>query len=106
MTIPLWQTFIEQRFVARQNEKQMEFQEKLMDFLKKEKGMEENELPSTIGFNDLSPALQDEVQELQKRMAVELQPLVLESTLAIQKILEATDHEARCNLLKYFMDAE
>mmetsp|Transcript_8997 Transcript_8997/g.13620 ORF Transcript_8997/g.13620 Transcript_8997/m.13620 type:complete len:497 (+) Transcript_8997:117-1607(+) len=106
MTIRLWQSFIEQRLVARQNEMQMEFQEKLLDFLKKEKGLEENELPSAIGYNDLSPALQDEVQELQKRMAVELQPLVLESTLAIQKILEADGHEARCNLLKHFMDAE
>lgn len=106
MTIRLWQSFIEQRLVARQNEMQMEFQEKLLDFLKKEKGLEENELPSAIGYNDLSPALQNEVQELQKRMAVELQPLVLESTLAIQKILEADGHEARCNLLKLFMDAE
>jgi hypothetical protein len=39
-------------------------------------------------------------------MNVELQPLVLESTLTIQKILEAKDHKARCLLLKYFMDAE
>ncbi|GFH48417.1 hypothetical protein CTEN210_04893 [Chaetoceros tenuissimus] len=105
-TIRLWQSFIEQRLVARQNEMQMEFQEKLLDFLKKEKGLDENELPSAIGFNDLSPALQDEVQELQKRMAVELQPLVLENTLAIQKILEMENHEARCNLLTYFIDAE
>ena len=105
-TIRLWQSFIEQRLVARQNEMQMEFQEKLLDFLKKEKGLDENELPSAIGFNDLSPALQDEVQELQKRMAVELQPLVLENTLAIQKVLEMENHEARCNLLTYFIDAE
>lgn len=61
---------------------------------------------SAIGFQDLSPALQQEVQELQKRMAVELQPLVLESTLTMQKILEAEDHEARCRLLKHFVDAE
>ena len=106
MTIRLWQSFIEQRLMSRQNEMQMEFQEKLLEFLKKEKGMDENELPSAIGFNDLSPALQQEVQDLQKRMGVELQPLVLESTLAIQKILEAEDHAARCALLTYFMDAE
>lgn len=106
MTIRLWQSFIEQRLVARQNEMQMEFQEKLLEFLRNEKGLKENELPSTIGFNDLSPALQNEVQDLQKRMATELRPLVLESTLAIQKILEAENHEERCKLLKYFMDAE
>lgn len=46
------------------------------------------------------------MQELQKRMAVELQPLVLESTLTMQKLLEAPDHEARCKLLKHFIDAE
>ncbi len=61
---------------------------------------------SAIGFNDLSPALQKEVQDLQKRMNVELQPLVLESTLTIQKILEAKDHKARCLLLKHFIDVE
>jgi hypothetical protein len=54
----------------------------------------------------LSPALQQELQEVQKRMAVELQPLVLESTLTMQKMLEAEDHKARCNLLKYFIDTE
>jgi len=46
------------------------------------------------------------VQELQKRMAVELQPYVLESTLTMQKLLEAEDHDARCKLLKHFIDAE
>lgn len=105
-TVRLWQSFIDQRLVARQNEMQREFQEKLLEFLKKEKGIDEKELPSAIGFNDLTPALQQEVQDLQKRMNVELQPLVLESTLTIQKILEAKDHKARCLLLKYFMDAE
>lgn len=39
-------------------------------------------------------------------MAVELQPLVLESTLTMQKILEAPDHTARLKLVRYFMDAE
>jgi len=39
-------------------------------------------------------------------MAVELQPLVLESTLTMQKLLEAENHEARCVLLKHFVDAE
>jgi hypothetical protein len=61
---------------------------------------------SAIGFNDLSPALQQEVQDLQKRMSVELKPLVLESTLTIQKILEAKDHKERILLLKHFIDVE
>jgi len=39
-------------------------------------------------------------------MQVELQPLVLESILTIQKILEAKDHNDRIHLLKYFVDAE
>lgn len=105
-TIRLWQSFIEQRLMSRQNELQQEFQEKLKDFLKKERGLNQDELPSAIGFGDLSPELQVELQELQKRMAVELQPLVLESSLTMQKVLEAEDHAARCKLLKYFMQAE
>ena len=39
-------------------------------------------------------------------MNVELQPLMMESTLTIQKILEVEDHTARCMLLKHFMDVE
>jgi len=105
-TIRLWQSFVEQRLMSRQNELQQEFQEKLKEFLKKEKGLTEGQLPSAIGFGDLTPELQQELQELQKRMAMELQPLVLESSLTMQKIIEAEDHTARCKLLKYFMQAE
>ena len=54
----------------------------------------------------MTPDLQQEVQDLQKRMAVELKPLVLESTLTIQKILEANGHTDRVQLLRYFIDAE
>ena len=39
-------------------------------------------------------------------MAVELQPLVLESTLTMQKILEAKDHTARLKLVRHFVEAE
>lgn len=39
-------------------------------------------------------------------MAVELEPLILESTLTIQKILEADDHKERLGLVRYFVDAE
>lgn len=105
-TIRLWQSYSEQRLVARQNELQREFQDKLLKFLTKEKGVKEEELPSAIGFTELSPALQKEVQDLQKRMSVELEPLVLESTLAMQKILEAANHKERVILLKFFIDAE
>lgn len=39
-------------------------------------------------------------------MAVELKPLVLESTLTMQKILEAEDHTARLILVRHFVEAE
>ena len=44
-TIKLWQTFVDQRLMARQNELQRDFQEKLQDFLKKEKGLAQDEMP-------------------------------------------------------------
>jgi hypothetical protein len=44
-TIRLWQSFADQRLMARQNELQRDFQEKLQAFLKKEKGLNEEELP-------------------------------------------------------------
>jgi hypothetical protein len=102
----LWQSFVDQRLMARQNELQKDFQNRLQEFLKKEKGVKEDEMPSAIGFQDLSSELQEEVKELQKRMGVELKPLVLESTLTMQKILEAKDHHERLQLLKYFIQAE
>ncbi len=61
---------------------------------------------SAIGFEDLSPSLQQEVTELQLAMTKELKPLILESTLTIQKLLEAEGHEDRLSLLNYFMNAE
>jgi hypothetical protein len=61
---------------------------------------------SAIGFQDLSSELQKEVIDLQKRMAVELQPLVLESTLTMQKILECPDHSSRLQLVRHFVEAE
>ena len=61
---------------------------------------------SAIGFEDLSPSLQQEVTELQMAMTKELKPLILESTLTIQKLLEAEGHEDRLGLLNYFMNAE
>jgi hypothetical protein len=54
----------------------------------------------------LSAELQKEVIDLQKRMSVELQPLVLESTLTMQKILECPDHTSRLQLVRHFVEAE
>ena len=39
-------------------------------------------------------------------MVIELEPLVLESTLTMQKILETDEHKGRVNLIRYFVDAE
>ena len=117
-SIRLWQSYAEQRLVAGQNEMQKEFQERLVDYLRKEmeKKGEGNkiggkksggeELPSAIGFQDLSPELQSELIDLQKRMTAELKPLMLEQTLSMQKILEASNHEGRVGLMTYFVDAE
>ena len=44
-TIRLWQSFADQRLMARQNDLQKDFQEKLQEFLRKEKGMKDEELP-------------------------------------------------------------
>jgi hypothetical protein len=44
-TIRLWQSFADQRLMVRQNELQQDFQEKLQEFLKKDKGLKDDELP-------------------------------------------------------------
>lgn len=111
-SIRLWQSYAEQRLVGEQNEMQKSFQEKLVEYLKKEmgnggdSGKTEEELPSAIGFGDLSPELQTELVDLQKRMTAELKPLLLEQTLSMQKILEAGDHDERVALMQYFVDFE
>lgn len=105
--IKLWQTFADQRLMSRQQELQQKFQERLQAFLREKRGLKStDEMPSAIGFNELSKELQDEVKELQKRMATELKPLLLESTLTMQKILEAKDHKARLKLMRCFIEAE
>jgi hypothetical protein len=37
---------------------------------------------------------------------MELKPLALESTLAMQKILEAESHKKRVKIVRYFVDSE
>jgi hypothetical protein len=107
-SIRLWQSYAEQRLVATQNEMQKEFQEKLVEFLKEEMGSGESgeELPSAIGFEDLSSELQQELIGLQERMTAELKPLLLEQTLSMQKLLEAENHTERVELMRYFVDSE
>jgi len=105
-TVRLWQQFVEQRLVATQNKMQMEFQTKIRDYLMDDMGLDENELPSVIGVNDMSPELQEETRNFLKKMEVKLRPLVLENNLTVQKILEADGHTERVKLLRYFIDAE
>lgn len=105
-TISLWKSYVDQRLVGRQNELQSDFQDKLQAFIKKQMGVKSEELPSLISFEDLTPELQKEVTDLQKRMSQELEPLVLEASLTMQKILEAESHSERCKLVKFFIDAE
>ena len=45
LTVRLWQSYIEQRLNARQSEMQKEFQEKLIEFLTKDKKMDQSQLP-------------------------------------------------------------
>ena len=44
-TIRLWQSFVDQRLMSRQNELQKDFQEKLQSFLKQDRGLKDGELP-------------------------------------------------------------
>uniref|UniRef100_A0A7S1G103 Lon N-terminal domain-containing protein n=2 Tax=Corethron hystrix TaxID=216773 RepID=A0A7S1G103_9STRA len=44
-TVRLWQSYTEQRLVGRQNELQLDFQEKLVKFLTEDKDVKEDELP-------------------------------------------------------------
>lgn len=107
-SIRLWQSYAEQRLVATQNEMQKEFQERLVEYLKEDmgKGKSGEELPSAIGFDDLSAELKAELADLQERMTKELKPLLLEQTLSMQKILEAENHKERVELMTYFVNAE
>lgn len=44
-TVRLWQSFVDQRLLASQNELQRDFQEKLQEFLKKDRGLKDDEIP-------------------------------------------------------------
>ena len=47
-SVRLWQSFIEQRLVMAQNEMQTDFQTKLLEFLKKEKGFTDKDIPKYV----------------------------------------------------------
>jgi hypothetical protein len=105
-TINLWQKFVAQRFIARQQELERDFQEKLQNYLKREKGLKPSEFPSIVGFQDLPQDLKTEVVKLQKRMASELRPLMLEAQLTMQKMLECENHTERLQLVRSFVESE
>ena len=44
-TVRLWQSFVDQRLLAAQNELQRDFQAKLQEYLRKDKGLKDEELP-------------------------------------------------------------
>jgi hypothetical protein len=54
-TVRLWQTFVDQRLMARQNELQGDFQKKLQDFLKKDKGLKDDEMPRCVSVSPRLP---------------------------------------------------
>jgi Lon protease-like protein len=54
-TIRLWQNYADQRLLARQNELQSDFQAKLQAFLKKERGLKDEELPRYVDFYRYEP---------------------------------------------------
>jgi hypothetical protein len=47
-TVRLWQSFVDQRLLSRQNELQQDFQKRLHDYLKKEKGLKDEEIPRWV----------------------------------------------------------
>ena len=50
-SVRLWQSFIEQRLVMAQSEMQTDFQTKLLEFLKKEKGFTDKDIPKYVPFH-------------------------------------------------------
>lgn len=56
-TVRLWHSFADQRLMSRQNELQKDFQEKLQDFLKDQRGLKEDELPRYVGMESFSGEL-------------------------------------------------
>jgi hypothetical protein len=52
-SVRLWQSFIEQRLNMAQNEMQTDFQTKLLEFLKKEKGFTDKDIPKYVVVSTL-----------------------------------------------------
>ena len=119
-SIKLWSSYMDQRLVARQRELQKDFQDKLLKFLTEGGNVDEGKgkgksppsrnfpgsKPGMIGFNDLSPELKEEVAQLQNRIGAEIEPLVLENNLTMQKLLEARRHKDRVRIFGLFIEAE
>lgn len=106
-TVRLWESYSQLRLKARESELQKSFRSKLLKYLQNQKKLKDGDLSgASIDISSLTPELQKDVMELQKRMVIELKPLALESTLALQKILEADTHQQRVKIVRLFVDAE
>mmetsp|Transcript_1533 Transcript_1533/g.2510 ORF Transcript_1533/g.2510 Transcript_1533/m.2510 type:complete len:320 (+) Transcript_1533:2-961(+) len=97
-TIGMWQVYQQQRILARQQEMQKEFQDKLLSYLSKENGGPG--IPKVININELPPELQLEVKGLQKRMSEDLAPLQVRDNYDLQLMMESKSHSDRLNLIE------
>lgn len=105
--VELWQSYINQRLVARQRELQQEFQNKLVKYLMSGEGQENAKkdvkpMPGQqpqISYSDLPQDMKDEINSLKSRITAEVEPLVMENNLGVQRLLAAKTHEKRVKLL-------
>ena len=101
LTVLSWQQYAEQRILSRHVELQGAFQEKLMDYLGRDR-----EAPDSIDVADLPPYLRDEATEVERRVKMELGPLRLELSLAMQHLLETETQGERVKILSDIIGLE
>jgi len=111
-SIELWQSYINQRLVARQRELQQDFQEKLVRFLMEggeKKKSEKKDFPGqqpAVSYADLPDDMKREINTLKSRIAAEVEPMILENNLAVQKLLSARSHISRLELFTRYFETE
>eukprot|EP00854_Cymbomonas_tetramitiformis_P016345 gene16346-19403_t len=103
-TITLWQDFLQQRLVGRQQQVNQTIQTLITDYLQ-EQGVDLT-AGMTIDVNTLPVGLRNELQRVQAEYAEEVQPQLEKAIYPFQLFVQSVSHEERLDMFKEMLQEE
>lgn len=100
--VHIWQGYLMQRAQQRQQQFQSDIRERILEFLKKERG----DVPPQVSLSELPESLQREVVALQTQFQEEVEPLVHAQTVPVQELVQTQSHAKRLALFLVMVNEE